>query len=151
MNVLLICTGNSCRSVIAHYLLEHMARERGLPWKIQSCGIAAQSSFPIPAAVHKALAQRGVRDVRHTPQPLTRELLEWADVALTMTRMHRDFARDLFPEFRSKIHLLIEYASGVESDVEDPIGQPDEAYFRCREVLEKALAATLEKHAAKKN
>lgn len=151
MKILFVCTGNSCRSVIAHYLLEKLARERGLAWEVRSCGIAAEKSFPIPHGVHKALAQRGVPQVRHVPQPLTRELMDWADLALAMTRMHRDFLHDQFPEHRSKAALLLDLVPELAGrDVDDPIGQPDAAYFECRDRLEIALTALLERHATEK-
>ena len=38
MKILMVCLGNICRSPLAHGILEHMARERGLNWEIDSAG-----------------------------------------------------------------------------------------------------------------
>lgn len=38
MRILMVCLGNICRSPIAHGVLEHLAREKGLNWVIDSAG-----------------------------------------------------------------------------------------------------------------
>lgn len=38
MKILMVCLGNICRSPLAHGILEHLAVERGLNWKIDSAG-----------------------------------------------------------------------------------------------------------------
>lgn len=38
MKILMVCLGNICRSPIAHGVLEHLAREKGLNWVIDSAG-----------------------------------------------------------------------------------------------------------------
>ncbi|HVE14917.1 MAG TPA: low molecular weight protein arginine phosphatase [Elusimicrobiota bacterium] len=152
MRVLFVCTGNSCRSVMAHYLLVKMAKARGMSWEVASCGLVAESTFGVPEGVHRALAPRGVSAKAHIPQPLTPELLQWCDIALAMTKMHRGFVVDQYPEHRKKVALFLEYTLGMkDTDVEDPIGQPDQAYIECRDLLERGLNALLERHAIKKS
>ena len=38
MKILMVCLGNICRSPLAHGVLEHLAKERGLNWEIDSAG-----------------------------------------------------------------------------------------------------------------
>jgi protein-tyrosine phosphatase len=38
MKILMVCLGNICRSPLAHGILEHMAKEKGLNWEIDSAG-----------------------------------------------------------------------------------------------------------------
>ncbi|SKB72413.1 low molecular weight protein-tyrosine-phosphatase [Daejeonella lutea] len=38
MKILMVCLGNICRSPLAHGILEHLAREEGLDWEIDSAG-----------------------------------------------------------------------------------------------------------------
>ncbi len=38
MKILMVCLGNICRSPLAHGVLEHLAREKGLDWEIDSAG-----------------------------------------------------------------------------------------------------------------
>jgi protein-tyrosine phosphatase len=38
MKILMVCLGNICRSPLAHGIMEHMAKERGLNWEVESAG-----------------------------------------------------------------------------------------------------------------
>ena len=38
MKVLMVCLGNICRSPLAHGIMEHLAKENGLDWEIDSAG-----------------------------------------------------------------------------------------------------------------
>jgi protein-tyrosine phosphatase len=38
MKILMVCLGNICRSPLAHGIMEHMAKEHGLDWEIDSAG-----------------------------------------------------------------------------------------------------------------
>lgn len=150
MKALFVCTGNSCRSVIAQFLFNKLAADRGLAgWEARSCGVAAERHFPTPAEVLSVLAERGIEEVEHVPQLVHRDLLQWADVVLAMTVGHADYLKDQYPEFSAKIRLFLEFAGVGERDIDDPIGKPEPAYRHCRDVLEKALENILERHATK--
>lgn len=41
--VMFICTGNICRSAMAHKMLEKIARDKNINVEILSCGVFAQS------------------------------------------------------------------------------------------------------------
>jgi protein-tyrosine phosphatase len=148
MNIVFVCTGNSCRSVIAEYLLNKMSKDKALKWEARSCGTAAERYFPTPEGVKVALRERGIENFKHTPQLAGRELLGWADVVLAMTRGHRDHLIDDYPEFTDKTHLFTEYCADEVTDVPDPIGKPTAVYQKCRDDIEDALKSLLEKHAS---
>lgn len=38
MNILMVCLGNICRSPLAEGILQHLADEKGLNWKVDSAG-----------------------------------------------------------------------------------------------------------------
>ncbi|MEJ7691967.1 low molecular weight protein-tyrosine-phosphatase [Daejeonella sp.] len=38
MKILMVCLGNICRSPLAHGILEHLAKEKGLDWEVDSAG-----------------------------------------------------------------------------------------------------------------
>ncbi|MBI3297056.1 MAG: low molecular weight protein arginine phosphatase [Elusimicrobia bacterium] len=149
MKVLFVCTGNTCRSLMAERLLLKMAADRKLAgWDARSAGVAAERYFAVPDGVKKALADRGTSTEGHVPQLTGRELLAWADLVVAMTSGHREALLDQYPEFTSKTKLFSELAGRGEADVADPIGQPDAVYRRCRDEIETGLDAFLRKHAS---
>lgn len=148
MKALFVCTGNTCRSVMAQFLFIHEAKRRGLDgWEARSAGTAAERYFTVPPGVHKALAARGISPEGHVAQLATRDVLRWADAVFPMTKRHRDVLWDEFPEHRSKTTLFAEAAGLGESDIPDPIGQPDAVYLRCRDQIEQGILALIQKHA----
>lgn len=38
MKILMVCLGNICRSPLAHGVFEHLIKEKGLPWYVDSAG-----------------------------------------------------------------------------------------------------------------
>ena len=38
MKILMVCLGNICRSPLAHGIMEHLVKEKGLGWEIDSAG-----------------------------------------------------------------------------------------------------------------
>ena len=148
MKALFVCTGNSCRSVMGEFLFEKAARDRGLAgWEAKSAGVAAEHYFSVPGGVHKALGARGISPVVHQPQLVTRDLLRWADEVYAMARNHRDLLWDQYPEFQKKTFLFLDKAGLGEKDVDDPIGQSDQVYEQCRDIIEDGIGRLLENHA----
>ncbi len=40
MKILMVCLGNICRSPLAHGIMKHLVKEKGLDWEIDSAGIS---------------------------------------------------------------------------------------------------------------
>jgi tRNA threonylcarbamoyl adenosine modification protein (Sua5/YciO/YrdC/YwlC family) len=138
---LFVCTGNTCRSVMAQFLMRKLARERGLNVSTRSAGVAAERYFQIPPGVRAALSDEDILELEHVPQLVGRELLQWADQVLVMERLHRDIILDRFPEFGAKVSTL------AAEDIADPIGQPNDVYAECCRKIKKNLEALLDEHA----
>jgi protein-tyrosine-phosphatase len=146
MKALFVCTGNICRSVMAEQLFKKLSRERGLGWDARSCGLAADPAMPVPPGVRRALAESGIKSVDHVSRKVSRELLEWCDLALTMTGDHRKTLSRIFPETAGKVATLRDWAGLPDPDIADPFGEPDETYAACRDRILEALEALMRKH-----
>jgi protein-tyrosine phosphatase len=142
--VVLVCTGNTCRSPMAELLFRQAlaARMRCAAEQLDdrgvivtSAGIAAMAGGrPAPEAV-EVMADLALDLTQHVAQPLSDRLVRHADLILTMTRSHRQAIVSHWPEVAQRTELLCP----AENDIGDPIGASREVYRRCAEQLLQAI------------
>lgn len=140
MNILLVCTGNTCRSIMAQELLEDAIDKSPLRSKIDvdSAGtFACEGQLPTETA-EEAMEELGLEIGRHRAKQVNDELMDWADIVLTMESGHIEELEAMFPRHEEKVHTLIGYANGISGfpgsegfDVADPYGEPLEEYVEC--------------------
>ena len=143
--VLFVCTGNTCRSVLAHYYAAKLAADEKLKLKFYSAGLAAEKDIPQPKAVADLLAKEGVKDFRHVPVILTGKLIKSHDLVLAMTAAHKAGIISRYPRAAKKTQTLVEYAGFGHDDIADPYGRDDFFYFEIFKLIKSAVKAALEK------
>lgn len=156
--ILVVCTGNVCRSPMAEgFLRAALATRLGddAP-TVVSAGTHGWEGSPATAEAVEAARERGAAIEGHRAQVLTGELVDAADLVVCMAAEHRAAVRglrpdaadrtftlkelvrllrgrgDAVPEARERIAAAAARRDGSQGahdeDVADPLGQPLEAY-----------------------
>jgi protein-tyrosine phosphatase len=138
--VLLVCTGNTCRSPMAELLMRQRLahhqkcdidelEDRG--FVVRSAGIAAAAGCPPSAEAVQVMREHDLDLAQHEAQPLTEQLVRHADSILTMTSGHWQSIVQRWPSAAERTQMLLP----EHVDVADPIGRAVDAYRRCAEQL----------------
>jgi protein-tyrosine phosphatase len=154
--VLLVCHANTCRSVMAHVLLERMLAARGLgDVRVSSAGVARFARDGMLASLDARLVLREVgihlAEDAMTSTDLKRhlDLLEEAAVVVTMTADQKQVVADLGAGSRPV--LTLRELAGEDGDIGDPVGQGEEVYRACRDEIARCLHKGLERLLALRN
>ena len=136
-SVLVVCTGNSCRSPMAQCMLADMLK--GTPASAGSAGTASPVGSPAAANAVEVMREAGLDLTRHRAQQLTSAMIEVSDLVLVMDDYHRQQVVELSPDAAGRTRLLLSYVDSSEG-VEDPIGLSVECYRQTRDAMKPALA-----------
>ncbi|MEE9275852.1 MAG: low molecular weight protein arginine phosphatase [bacterium] len=125
MNILFVCTGNLNRSPMAAALLHKFLSRAGRDdLSIRSAGTHAFEGSPAPANAIEVANQAGIDLSPHMTQPISRELVDWADRIVVMSPEHIDFIEVNFPDALDKIEEMASFRVGARpgDSVKDPNG-----------------------------
>ncbi|MEI8079360.1 MAG: low molecular weight protein arginine phosphatase [bacterium] len=137
--VLLVCTGNTCRSAMAGAALRHLLRQRLVRGvEVRSAGLLAMPGDTMPSYAHLALSRAGIAPGDHRARLLDADEVADADFIVAMTKQHAQDILERFPEAAPKTRTLLSFA-GVTADVSDPIGGSAERYVHCLQIMTMGL------------
>jgi protein-tyrosine-phosphatase len=129
-NILFVCTGNSCRSIMAEAYLKKRAQEEGLAIDVRSAGTLGIDNMPPTEQALKVLSEEGVDARDYHSKGLSKELVDWADLVLVMEPSHKVAIIEEDPGAEDKVRYLAGF-NPEKNDViiPDPIGRPV-AFYR---------------------
>ena len=152
--IVFVCTGNSCRSVMAQAVMRHTLAQRGLgSIVVESAGVLAVNGMGATRETQTVLRAAGLDGSRHHARALSSDMIEAADLLLVMEPFHAQQILRRAPSAAGKVHLLKTYGltndpSIANPQIPDPIGKPLEVYEVCfneiREAVERVAEALCE-------
>ena len=137
LRLLMICTGNICRSPIAEGLAPIIGKEMGLTVESLSAGTLGLVDRPADPKSVKVCSEIHIDISKHKSQPITQELVDWATYILVMERKHASHLRKRYNGVDDKIMELGTFSG--RSSVPDPIGGWTYKFRGCRKQIDKAL------------
>jgi protein-tyrosine phosphatase len=148
LNILLVCTGNTCRSPMAQALTERVIAEKlgvgpdelaGAGVVVRSAGVAAGEGSPASPEAIAVLGEDGIDLSDHQSQAVSDRLIEEADVIYTMTGRHREVLVNRWPRADDKTLPL-----NPDGDIHDPIGGDEREYRETARLIRWYLQERLE-------
>jgi protein-tyrosine-phosphatase len=120
-------------------------RNKGSEIEVMSAGISAFEGDRASGQAIEALNDWGIDLRRHSARRLSLDLINEADLILTMTEGHKWSVIRLCPVSKDKVFTLKEYADGKIGGIPDPYGAPVEVYRQCAGVLRDYIVKALDK------
>lgn len=128
LRILVLCTGNICRSPMAEGFLRAGTKAVGVDAQIASAGTVEGGKPPEPYAV-EVMADRGIDISRHVSHQVTEADIEAADLILGMAREHVIAAAALVPHAFGKATTLKDFVAGAEDVGPKPAHSTVEDWF----------------------
>ncbi len=135
VKILLVCTGNTCRSPMAEGILKNILSN----YDISSAGIITANGLTPSENAVLATKEIGIDISSHKSRLITKEIFEDSDIILCMTQAHKEMILTYFG-VNDKTFTLAEFA-GENGDIPDPFGGDLAKYIICRD----SIATLLEK------
>jgi protein-tyrosine phosphatase len=137
--ILVVCTGNICRSPIGEGLL----RARAPKAIVASAGVGAMVGWPADPLSIEVMQEKGHDIGAHRAQQITRALLAENDLILTLDRHHSEWINNRYPEFRGKVHKILRWQDNA--DVPDPYRMPKAAFEQSYQLIDSGVGDWLKR------
>ncbi len=153
MKIMFICTGNICRSAMAHKLMEKKVKDNNLKdIQIYSCGVYAIDG-DMPTYNAEAVMEEYEVDIKsHKATNIRNSKIEEMDLILCATVSHKNSVVQMYPHLKEKIYTIKEYIrengnneNKEDIDIQDPWGYDIEVYRFCASQIDMCLEKLIEK------
>ena len=146
MNILFVCSGNTCRSSGISTVFREMVKgcldKSGKPIVVDSAGTNADPGKPMTdksqIAINMIYNIPFSVSEKHRSKQITKEMLMRADKVFVMGYNHLQKLNRMFPEYKNKVKLFMSVLHSDE-EVSDPYGQSQGVYDECLEMVKPAL------------
>ena len=148
MKIMFICTGNICRSAMAHGMMEKLIKENKINAEVYSCGVYAETGDYATYNAVEAAKEYDADISNHRATNIRESKIEEMDLILCATISHKQSVIYLYPSLKEKVFTMKEYAKidteGQDMDIKDPWGYDEFIYRKCASEINECLEKTIE-------
>lgn len=130
-NILVVCTGNVCRSPMAEVVLKDRLGEEFL---ISSAGTGALKGQDMEPLAIKLLTENELEPGKHVARQVNTEMLSKADLILVMDSKNKSMLAGKYPAMMGKIQFFGKWES--DKEVPDPYRQQKPAFEHVYKLIE---------------
>lgn len=146
LDVLMVCTGNICRSPMAEYFLRSMLPpDLAGRVRVHSAGVHALDGHGVTPEVLLALKPFEIDPSPHVARSVDPAMVRRADLVLAMEPFQADILRrGLAPHEAAKVRLLGEFgARDLPPAIDDPYGSPLQNYRQAAARIRECVAGVV--------
>ncbi|MBL6785092.1 MAG: low molecular weight phosphotyrosine protein phosphatase [Rickettsiales bacterium] len=123
IKILVVCTGNICRSPVAHAVLDDLVKKSEFLKDnvfIDSCGTHNYHVGSKPDKRSVQVAKENGLDISYISSRLLKDSDKDFDLILGMDRGHFAALKENFPDAKNKVFLFSYYSCDQNKDIKDP-------------------------------
>lgn len=136
--IIFVCTGNTCRSPMAEYIMKHLWKDSDRP-EIISRGTTVFSGEPMNPKTVRALKVNEIPYKKRLSGALNEKDLDGKVLMLTMTQGHKLSLKNVKKKAGYPAIYTIKEFAGEAGDVKDPYGMPEREYDLCYLELDRLI------------
>ena len=151
MKIMFICTGNICRSAMAHWLLKKKLKDlKREDIQVYSSGIYACDGDISTWEAKQVMEEYEVNLKEHRATNIRNSNIKEMDLILCATKSHKIAVLDIYPELKEKVYTMKEYVeynreNHDKIDIKDPWGYDVETYRSCAAEIDECLELLIKK------
>ena len=157
MKIMFICTGNICRSAMAHWLFKKKLEDVKIKdVEVYSSGTYAETGDVSTEEAIEVMEEYGVDLKQHRATNISKSDIENMDLILCATSEHKIQILRKYPKLNEKLYTMKEYVNydteGYNKiNIKDPWGYGIAVYRMCAAEIEKCLDLLIKQLEKRKN
>lgn len=150
MKIMFVCTGNICRSAMAHWMMKKKLEKNNIKdIEVYSSGIYAQNGDTSTYEAIEVMKEYNIDLKKHRATNTVNSNIMDMDLIFGMTDAHKEELLYLYPELKGKVFTLKEYVKYQKDghsniNIKDPWGFDIETYRACSAEIEECLNLLIE-------